>query len=253
MFIPIRSGSSAYDVFERRSAAQPPSSHTVGRPPPSVLAPGSLELPTGKDVSRELDVLFTRLAARAAEHRARVRLDRDTSTPSVRSTLTSSEGMMGHSPPYGSVNLTLGNSTSRATLSGSYAGLGAATASALRVDVTQAASVGSNPSALKFTVSNQDGAVLFRYDGVATAGQAISLGADVGLQIAFSAGSLQAQSSAQVPVAALQIHEVDINGAFNDPDRRPRFEGGAQVTAGSFLVNGQRIEVRADDSIAAVL
>ena len=38
---------------------------------------------------------------------------------------------------------------------------------------------------------------MFSYDGMAKAGQAISLGSDVGLQIAFSAGSLQAQATAR--------------------------------------------------------
>jgi hypothetical protein len=252
VFIPIRPGNSAFDVFERRGGFHAPIGHTVNRQPASVLSAGALELPTGKDVSRELDVLFTRLAARAAEHRAEVRLDRDASTAGTRSTLTSSRGMSGPIATYASVDLTFAGSSSRATLSGSYAGLGAATASTLKVDISQASSIGSNPTALKFTVSNQDGAVLFSYDGMAKAGQAISLGADVGLQIAFSAGSLQAQATTQVPVTALR-NQVDINTGFNDPDWRPRFENGTQVTAGSFTINGQRIEVRADDSIAAVL
>ena len=252
MFIPIRPGSSAFDVMERRWGLQPPIGHTVNRQPASVLSAGALELPSGKDVSRELDVLFTRLAARAADQRAEARLDRDAGTAATRSTLSSSRGLSGPVPTYSSLNVDFAGSSSQATLSGSYSGLGAATASALRIDVSQSASIGSNPTALKFTVSNQDGDVLFSYDGLAKAGQAISLGADVGLQIAFSAGSLRSQASAQVPVAALQ-NQVDINTAFNHPDWRPRFENGVQVTAGSFTVNGQRIEVRADDSIASVL
>jgi hypothetical protein len=253
VFIPIRPGSSVFDVMERRPSIQPPIGLGVNRQPSSALSAGALELPTGKDVSRELDVLFTRLAARAAEQRAEARVDREGSSPGTRSTLTSSRPMTGEPLAYASVKLSLAGSSSQATLSGSYSGVGAASASALRVEISQAASVGSNPSALKFTVSNQDGGVLFSYDGLAKAGQPISLGADIGLQIAFSAGALQARSATEVPVTALQPYKVDINASFDDPDQRPRFDGGARVTAGSFLVNGSRIEVRADDSIASVL
>ena len=71
MNIPIRSGSPAFDVMERRGGLIRRSEHTVNRQPPGVLSAGALELPSGRDVSRELDVLFSRLAARAAEPIAR--------------------------------------------------------------------------------------------------------------------------------------------------------------------------------------
>jgi hypothetical protein len=257
VYIPIRPSGSAYDVFERpRPAYVPMGQAPAAQQTGSVLSPGALHLPTGKDVSRELDVLFTRLAARTAERRSEVRLHRDAGAPGARSSLISSGQLNPDSSSYGKVQLSFGSSSSVATLSGSYAGGGAAAgATALKVGITQSTALGANPAALKFTVSDQAGAVLFSYDGLAKAGQAISLGTDVGLQIAFSAGTLLADSNASTTVSRLTPTQVDMSAQFDDPDpnRRPRFEGGGQVVAGSFKVNGQVIEVRAGDSISAVL
>ncbi|MDP3768721.1 MAG: flagellin hook IN motif-containing protein, partial [Dehalococcoidia bacterium] len=70
----------------------------------------------------------------------------------------------------------------------------------------------------------------------------------------FSAGELTQTHTASTTVSHAAV-EVDANATFNNADTslRPQFDGGAQVTAGSFTVNGTSITVNANDTVNAVL
>lgn len=102
----------------------------------------------------------------------------------------------------------------------------------------------------------------------------IALGLDVASPVAPSvlessgalglSASLSAESSvlastdeinAGVDVDSGNLIDVDPDAVFNDedPDRRPRFENDAQVSAGEFVVNGTSVSVFADDTIRTVL
>ena len=190
------------------------------------------------------------------ERRSRTQLTLDTTSAERASTLGSIAELNDAATSYQKVRLTFGDSSTVATLSGLYAAGGAAAgATSLKLQFTETATIGHSSGTLKFQVLDQNDAVLYTFDGVARAGESLSLGSDLGLQVSFSAGSAAANASAKTTVSASTATSVDRYATFNDPDlnNRPRFQGGPQVQAGSFLVNGVNIEVRADDSIDSVL
>jgi hypothetical protein len=256
--IPIQPSPPAFDVLYRpRQVFSPLAVPAVGKPAASVLGAGALDPGIDRrDVGAELDRLFARLLSTSTGERAsqgRLALDDGAAAASK---LTSTSALNGAATSYEKVELAFAGASGVARLGGSFAAAGAAAgARSLQINIEQAALLGATPSPVKFNVSDQDGAVLFSFDGEARAGQEISLGADIGLTLRFSAGTLLAGGSARTAVSASRGTDVDPSAAFNAPDanRRPRFEGGAQVGAGSFAVNGTRVEVRADDSINSLL
>ena len=77
---------------------------------------------------------------------------------------------------------------------------------------------------------------------------------DNGLEVSFSEGSLKSGDSFKVKVSASRGSKVRANKAFEGRgDQRPDFEPGVQVQAGSFDINGARIEVEGTDSIRSVI
>jgi hypothetical protein len=256
--IPIQPSPPAFDVLYRpRQVFSPLAVPVVGKPTASLLGTGALDPDIDRrDVGADLDRLFARLLSTASTERSsRASLNLGAGAAST-SKLTSTGPLNGAGSSFEKVELRFAGGSGVARLSGSFAGTGAAAgARSLQIDVEQAALLGTTPSPLKFSVRDQDGAVLFSFDGEARAGQAISLGSAIGLDVRFSAGTLLAGGSARTAVSASRGTDVDPNAAFDaaDANLRPRFEGGAQVTAGSFAVNGTRIEVRADDNINSLL
>jgi hypothetical protein len=85
-------------------------------------------------------------------------------------------------------------------------------------------------------------------------GEAVALGEDIGLSLTVAPAVVKDPHQA-VGQSATRATEVDPGALFGavDPAQRPRFEGGQRVVAGSFLLNGKRIEVLGDDSISSVL
>ena len=184
----------------------------------------------------------------------------DVTTAQSASTLQSTAEITPATTSYGSTSLAFTGSgpasTSGGTLSGTYTGVNTAAAATSLVITTTGATpalISIAPSAVKFDVHDQAGTLLFSFDGTVAAGQQVYLGDDIGLSIAFSAGSLKNNHSASTTVTHTN-NSVDGDAVFNNADvnLRPQM-GGAQVTAGSFTVNGTSITVNADDSINAVL
>jgi flagellar hook-associated protein 2 len=72
--------------------------------------------------------------------------------------------------------------------------------------------------------------------------------------VSFTAGTTSMNDSSATALSHTPT-DVDADAAFDDPDLnlRPRFDGGAQVTAGSFVVNGTTVAVYAGDTINSVL
>src|SRR5581483_5415664 len=162
---------------------------------------------------------------------------------------------------YGSNTLTFTGggspSTSVATLSGVYTGVNtaaAATSLTVKLKANTAALNTLVATNVRFEVRDQSNNLLFSFNGSLKAGDTVSLGADIGLSISFSAGSLTNNQTASTTVAHTST-DVDPAAVFNnaDPNLRPRFENNAQVTAGSFTVNGTTIAVNANDSINSVI
>ncbi len=181
-------------------------------------------------------------------------------TTAAASTIQSTGEITPATTSYGSSTLNFAGpgqaSTSTATLSGTYTGVNtAAAATSLTVEVTNGATL--NPllgTNINFEVRDQAGTVLFSYGGSLRSGESVSLGADIGLSISFSTGTVQSNHTASTTVTHTN-NSVDGTAVFNNanPALRPQFNGGAQVTAGSFSVNGTSITVNADDSINAVI
>ncbi|WP_418317080.1 beta strand repeat-containing protein [Piscinibacter sakaiensis] len=197
----------------------------------------------------------------ASQLRSDAALGLDVASTQRASTITSTAEINTAATSYGSRQLSFSGSgaasTSSASLSGLYTGNNAAAdASALSVvlrrDVAAMNSV--TPGLVKFDVVNQHGATLFAFDGLLRAGEQVFLGNDIGLTLTFSAGSLTASHSATTTVSKTPT-DVNPNATFNhaDPNQRPRFDNNAQVSAGSFKVNGSSIAVFANDSINSVL
>src|SRR5439155_8957575 len=91
-------------------------------------------------------------------------------------------------------------------------------------------------------------------NGNLKAGDQVYLGADIGLSISFSSGNLTQNHTASTTVSHAAM-DVDANATFNNANAsmRPKFDNGAQVTAGSFTINGTSIAVNANDTINTVL
>jgi len=176
------------------------------------------------------------------------------------STITSTGEMNTAATSYGSTSLTFSSgpltSTATGTLSGVFTGVNtAANATSLVVKATSTAVLSTLAATnVQFEVRDQADTLLFSYNGSLKAGDTVSLGADIGLSISFSEGELTQTHTASTTVSHTAT-DVDATAVFNDadPNLRPRFEGGAQVTAGSFTVNGTSITVDANDTINAVL
>ncbi|MFZ9887466.1 MAG: beta strand repeat-containing protein [Myxococcota bacterium] len=179
-----------------------------------------------------------------------------TQSPSV---LSSSAEINTAPTSYSNLELAFTVGTSLATLSGVYAGTGVATgATALALKITGTAAtttVGTIPTLVSFDVVDQGGTTLQSYSQLVAAGDEIDLGADFGLKVSFSAGTLRKnQTSTATTVSTTVPTDVDPAALFDAaPNSRPRFEDGATVGAGSFTVNGTQIDVFANDSINTVL
>ncbi len=159
------------------------------------------------------------------------------------------------SKSYGSSNLTFTTGTSTATLSGSYLGSGAyAAATSLIVKFKANGTVSGTASNVHFAVLDQANHTLLDTTVSVKAGDKVAIGNESGLWISFSAGSVVNNATSSTTVSNTKT-DVDAAAVFNDSNlnSRPRFENGAQVTAGSFTVNGTSITVNANDSINSVL
>ena len=141
-------------------------------------------------------------------------------------------------------------------MSGVYTGTNsAANATSLKVKITRNATLSATTAdRVRFEVRNQNNTLLFTFDGDLLAGQQVYLGNDIGLSLSFTAGSLS-NNHTDTTTVSHQPTDVDPNAVFNaaNPNLRPRFENNAQVTAGSFTINGQTIVVAAGDSINTVV
>jgi hypothetical protein len=179
---------------------------------------------------------------------------------SVQSTVTSTGEMNTAATSYGSTSLAFSGSgtpdTSSGTLSGVYTGVNtAANATSLTVKVLNNATLNTlTAKTLKFEVRDQTGALLFNFNGTAKAGAQIYLGNDIGLSVSFATGTLTQNHTSSTTVSHTPT-DVDANATFNNANTnlRPKFENNAQVTAGSFTVNGTSITVNANDTINNVI
>jgi hypothetical protein len=186
-------------------------------------------------------------------------LDVTSAETSSRITSTAEANTMATS--YGVVQATFSNGAatqgSLGNLSGVYAGTGAAaSATSLTLQITSpGATIGGVPSLVSVKVTDQNGTNLGTYSGLLTTGQALSLGTDIGLSVAFTAGTTINGATTTFAVSRTTPTDVDANGTFDNADvnLRPRFANNQQVTAGSFTVNGTSVSVAANDSINTVL
>jgi hypothetical protein len=205
----------------------------------------------------------------------------DVTTPEAASLLASSAGLnldvvgassvkmskeelnTGVTTSYGSSSLAFTGSgaasTSAGSLTGTYKGTGKAEdATSLQITVTKGGTLkpsflGLGETKIEFEVRDQTGEKIFSYSGNLAAGEAVSLGNDIGLTIAFGEGELKTGHQASTTVARTPI-TVDADARFDAaPGARPQFEAVAAVTAGSFKINGTVIEVYASDTINTVL
>jgi hypothetical protein len=188
----------------------------------------------------------------------------DTTSPEAVSRIGSTAEMnTGVTTSYGSSSLTFksgsNTSSSDGTLTGTYTGVNtAAAATSLTVKITKGGTLGGGllglgTAAIKFEVADQTGTVLFRFDGTLGSGDKVYLGDDIGLSLAFSSGDLKNNHTSSTTVTKTPI-TVNANATFNaSAALRPKFDNGAQVTAGSFKINGTSIAVAANDSITSVL
>jgi hypothetical protein len=176
------------------------------------------------------------------------------------STITSTAEMNTAATSYGSPALAFSGSgtpdTSSGTLSGVYTGVNtAAGATSLTVKILNNATLSTlTAKSLKFEVRDQTGQLLFSFNGNVKAGAQISLGSDIGLSISFATGTLTQNHTATTTVSHTPT-DVDPNATFNNANTnlRPRFDNNAQVTAGSFTINGTSINVNANDTINNVI
>jgi hypothetical protein len=179
---------------------------------------------------------------------------------STSSTIISTGEMNTGTTSYGSSTLSFAgsglSSTSQGTLTGTYTGVNSAeAASALTLKITSNSTLNSFlATSAKFEVRDQANTLLFSYNGNLKAGDQVYLGADIGLTVSFSSGSLTQNHTASTTVSHAAV-EVDANATFNNANTnlRPKFDNGAQVTAGSFTINGTSITINASDTINTVL
>ena len=181
------------------------------------------------------------------------------------STITSKAEMnTGVTTSYGS-SLTFRNgastSSSTGTLTGTFAGTGkAADATSLSVKIKRNATLSDGilglggGATVEFEVQDQTGELLFSFNGTLKPGDQVYLGNEIGLSLSFSAGTLTNNHVASSAITRTPI-SVDANATFNNADAslRPKFDNNAQVTAGSFTINGTSIAVNANDSINSVI
>jgi hypothetical protein len=166
---------------------------------------------------------------------------------------------------YGSGHLTFssgGNTSSSAgTLTGTLTATGkAADATSLTVTLKNNASPGDGVLGLggsanvQFEVADQTGEKIFSFNGSIKAGDQVYLGADIGLSLSFSAGDLVKNHTSTFAVTRTP-NSVDGNATFNNANAslRPQFDNNAQVTAGSFTINGTSVAVNANDTINSVI
>ena len=256
MFIPVRLPQNAYDLSRATREMAPAIAKSTGtRDVLTGTTSAAFVMPALRDIGGELDRMLAGLAPSSKTTSpgtlgmGRINLDRSSvlkSTAAINTAISS----------YQKVQLAFGSSTSTAQVSGTYKGTGAASgATALTVALDGSSIMGNSAAAVAFHVSDQNGTTLFSYSGNATAGQTISLGDDIGLALTFSQGSLVAGQTGRTGVSRILPTTVDASARFNDVDvnARPRFDGGATVSAGSFTINGTTIAVGADDSIKSVL
>ena len=147
------------------------------------------------------------------------------------------------------------NSTTVATLSGEYTGVGSAEDSTrLKVILKTNTTLDGTAQTVRFLVKDNDGTKLVDWTGSLKAGDQVYLGDDIGLTISFSEGTWQKGNRSKTYVYHTPT-EVDPNATFNnsDPNLRPRFENGQQVTAGSFTIDGTSITVNANDTLNTVI
>jgi hypothetical protein len=184
----------------------------------------------------------------------------DTTTPESASRIESTGEANTMATSYGVVQAAFNNGqTSLGNLTGTYRGTGAAAnATSLTLKVTSLnGTMGSGllPTLVSLEVTDQNGTALGTYSALLRTGDQLSLGNDIGLSIAFTAGSIRSGATTTFAVSNTTATDVDPAAIFNaaSVNDRPRFENGAQVTAGSFTVNGTAVQVFANDSINSVL
>ena len=158
---------------------------------------------------------------------------------------------------YGVIQPTFSAGISVSTLSGTYAGTGAAAnATSLTLTITSPSGTinGIVPTLVAVNVKDQNSTDLGTVSALITTGGTISLGSAIGLSISFGAGSVTQNATASFTVSNSTPTTVDANAAFNaGVNTRPRFDGGATVSAGAFKVNGTTVNVLANDTISTVL
>jgi hypothetical protein len=188
------------------------------------------------------------------------------SAEAASATASSGEMNTGVTTSYGSSTLRFSNgagnsSTSQGTLTGTYTGVNtAADATSLKVTIKAASTLGGGILGLgasddvQFEVTDQNGTVLFNFNGTLSPGQSVYLGDDIGLSLSFSAGELKKNHFSSTTVTKTPV-SVDASATFNNANAslRPKFDNNAQVTAGSFTINGTTIAVAANDSINSVV
>ncbi|HYE90416.1 MAG TPA: hypothetical protein VEA38_05320 [Terriglobales bacterium] len=181
----------------------------------------------------------------------------DVTTAEASATLTSTAEANTMPTSYGVIQPTFSAGTSVATLSGTYAGTGAAAnATSLTLTITSPGVTLSAtvPKAVTIAVKDQNNTDLGSYVKAVKIGDTISLGADIGLSIAFGAGTVSQNATTTFTVSNTTPTTVDANAAFNaGVNVRPRFDANRVVTAGSFKVNGTAVTVLASDTINTVL
>ena len=183
----------------------------------------------------------------------------DVDSPETQSTIASTDEINAETNSYDSSEQTFGGtgqqSTSTGALTGEYTGINAAAAAeSLEFTILANATVTTSTAVnVQFEVRDQAWNLLFTFNGDIKAGDSVYLGDDIGLSISFLSGSLRKNQYFSTNVGHQQI-DIDENAIFNasDPADRSQFENGAQVTAGSFTVNGVTIDVYADDTIEQV-
>jgi hypothetical protein len=149
---------------------------------------------------------------------------------------------------YGSGHLTFSSggstSSSAGTLTGTLTATGkAADATSLTVTLKNNASPGDGILGLGGSVNVS-----------IKAGDQVYLGADIGLSLSFSAGDLVKNHTSTFAVTRTP-NSVEGNATFNNANAslRPKFDNNAQVTAGSFTINGTSVAVNANDTIDSVI
>jgi hypothetical protein len=224
--------------------------------------PGRAAELTGRRFSDTLGAASTLRATREVnEQTSTVRrstavIGLDTMTPESASTLTSTAEVNTAPTSYADRHLTFASATTTATLSGVYAGTGlAASATSLKLELRNNTTIGGVATTVRFRVRDQNNDVLFNFNGSLKAGDVVSLGADIGLSVKFTAGTTVSGQFETTAVSNVLPTAVDPDALFNDADlnRRPRFDGDVEIVAGSFAVNGTTVSVFANDSIQTVL